>query len=673
MAVKDKKKMKNRNQAQRKPSNAENHVYKSKKSKPKRVEVKKQNPKSKKGKGKNRKQKNKEKPKKTEVDLKTKLNNFKRTIMRSKQLIFWIVLVSIMFFLRFNEEGFGAFQQMRSSEDLYKVLESESHFSAKQIKKQYRKLVAQFHPDTNPNCAICEDKITSINKAYEVLKDPASRKIYDQTKGIVDPIRSAAKNLDKLSFRKKVIEGNRPLIIQIYAENSERSRSFSGFWEDFMIEHSYLDFARINMSTEIKLANSLGFGVEELPFVFSYVPGRDYEFFELNEYYEGSTSVLLNRFVKKVVKRNAETITFQTFLRMERQPNQISIIFVRREYSPLVYEYLALRFKQYPQVKFYTTALNEHKKFYNHFKKYDIDYVMLMPKDWDYGTRVISIDAEAIQAGGNVSSEEEEEESEKQFYDQKVFNNEEFKTPKKILKHYIVTNYLKSQMIPSLQRHSFVEFCKKDFTSFDGQLALPTVCIIGLKGGTAGDFETTMQKLDKLRTQLESQAYDQMTKSQENFNLYVHRFQFASVNLDDHPKFSQTLVESLPVKNPRVMIYLSESDQFMLLNSFQDLDDIVEDAQEGIFQDYRSYRAMLSKDVPIEELLLNENISLLGVLSYEVNQLFWRAIGFLVLILIVNSYFVKIPNDKLIMGYVVVLALFLGFVVTEKMFRELVW
>ena len=213
--------------------------------------------------------------------------------MRSKQMIFWIVVLSLMFFLRFNEEGFGAFQRVRSKEDLYKVLESESHFSPKQIKKQYRKLVGEFHPDTNPNCTICEDKITSINKAYEVLKDPEARKIYDQTKGIVDPIRSQAKNLDQKTFREKVVEGNRPIVIQIYAENSERSKSFSGFWEDFIVEHSYLDYARINMSTEPKLANSLGFGVDELPFVFSHVPGRDYEFFEIDEYYEGSTSCLL--------------------------------------------------------------------------------------------------------------------------------------------------------------------------------------------------------------------------------------------------------------------------------------------------------------------------------------------------------------------------------------------
>lgn len=676
MAVKDKKKGKPRNQAHQKPSSSQNAVYKSKKTRPKRVETKKQSTSHKKGKGRRSKAKTKEKPEPQKLDLKKIWFDSKRWILRSKQLIFWVILLSVMFLLRFNEEGFGAFQKVRSTEDLYKVLEAEPHFNPRQIKKQYRQMVSQFHPDTNPNCAICEEKITSINKAYEVLKDPASRKIYDQTKGIVDPIRSAAKNLDAGGFRKKVIEGDKPLIIQIYAENSEASRQFAGFWEDFIIEHSYLDFARINMSTEPKLANSLGFGVEELPFVFSYVPGRDYEFFELDEYYEGSTAVLLNRFVKKVVKRNAKTVTFEQFLALERQPEQISVIFIRREFSPLVYEYLALRFQKYPQVQFFTTALNEHKKFYKHFKKSDIDYVMLMPREWESGTRVISIDEEAIEAGGTSSSEEEiddQSEDEQQQQQSSSSGNEEFKTPKRILKHYIVTNYLKSQMVPRLQRHSFSEFCNKDFTSFEGQIAQPTVCIIGLDGPKTGDFETTMSTLQRIRTELEPEAFNQMAKSQENFNVHVHRFQFASLDLREHPKFNETFIESLTLKNPRVLVYLSESNQFMLINSFQDLDDIVEDAREGIFQDYRSVKAMLKKDIPIEELLKNENISFLGVLQYEIRQFFWKSVGFLVLILVANAYILGIPNNKLIMGYVVVLGLFIGFIATEKMFAELVW
>jgi curved DNA-binding protein CbpA len=677
MAVKDKRKPKPRNQATNKAKQLSSEPMKSRKTKAKRVEKKKPPQPSKKNKNKKHKTKNKDSKMKpvNELNLQKTWLNTKKWIRQSKQLIFWSVLLFVMFFLRFNEEGFGAFQKMRSSEDLYKVLESEPHFSKKQIKGQYRKLVAQFHPDTNPNCSICEEKITSINKAYEVLKDPESRKIYDQTKGIVDPIRSNAKNLDTLQFRKKVVEGDRPMIIQIYAENSDMSRSFAGFWEDFIVEHNYLDFARINMSTEPKLANSLGFGVEELPFVFSHVPGRDYEFFELDEYYQGSTSSLLNKFVKKVVKRNAKEISFEQFHQLERKEGQISVIFIRRGFSPLVYEYLALRFKKYAEVNFYTTKLNEHRKFYKHFKNDDLDYVLLMPSNFETGIRKVSINEESIQAGGDVSSDDEDEKSEDEFsFDPtKTGNSTEFKTPKKILKHYIVTNYLKSQMIPTLFRHSFEEFCKKDFTSFDGQIALPTMCILGLEGPSTGNFQETMKRLNEIRSELEEDAYQAMAKSQESVSQHVHRFQFGSIDLTKNKLFTKTLVESVSVKNPRVFIYLSESDQFMIINSFQDLDDIVEDAKEGIFQDYRSYRSMINKDIPIEDLLLNENISLLKVIDYEVRQMFWKAVSMLIVMLVLNSYVLKIPGDKLVMGYVVVIALFLGFMVTEKMVRELVW
>lgn len=675
MAVKDKKKAKPRNQANNRPKHVKTEPVKSKKTRPKRVETKKTPPPPKKGKNKKQKNKNKDAPSKSkyEFDLQKTWFQTKRWVQQSKQLIFWVILLFVMFFLRFNEEGFGAFQSVRSSEDLYKVLEAESHFSRKQIKGQYRKMVAKFHPDTNPNCSICEEKITSINKAYEVLKDPESRKIYDQTKGIVDPIRSNARNLDAASFRKKVVEGDRPIIIQIYAENSDMSRQFAGFWEDFIVEHSYLDYARINMSAEPRLANSLGFGVEELPFVFSSVPGRDFEFFELDEYYQGSISSLLNKFVKKVIKRNAQEITFAQFHELERKDGQISVIFIRRGFSPLVYEYLTLRFQKYSEVNFYTTKLNEHRKFYKHFKNDDLDYVLLMPKDHEVGVRKVSINEESIQAGSESVPEDEEKSEEDQVDPQSSSTSTEFKTPKKILKHYIVTNYLKSQLMPSLHRNSFTEFCKKDFTSFDGEIALPTMCIIGLKGSDEQDYQETMSRLRKIRNDLEPEAYTSMSKSLENSSPYVHRFQFASLDLETNSKFRKVLVEALPIKRPRVLVYLSESDQFMLLNSFQDLDDIIEDAKEGIFQDYRSFRSMLNQEMLIEDLLINENIGVFSVLNYEVRQMFWKAIGILLLMLILNSYLLKIPTEKMIMGYVVVTALFLGFIVTEKMVRELVW
>ena len=64
--------------------------------------------------------------------------------------------------------------------DYYKALGVEKTATAEQIKKAYRKLARQHHPDVNPNDKGAEQKFKDINEANEVLSDPEKRKKYDQ-------------------------------------------------------------------------------------------------------------------------------------------------------------------------------------------------------------------------------------------------------------------------------------------------------------------------------------------------------------------------------------------------------------------------------------------------------------------------------------------------------------
>src|ERR1041385_2272090 len=67
-----------------------------------------------------------------------------------------------------------------SKRDYYIVLGVERSATIEEIKKCYRKLAVQFHPDKNPDDKAAEEKFKEIGEAYEVLSDPQKRSAYDQ-------------------------------------------------------------------------------------------------------------------------------------------------------------------------------------------------------------------------------------------------------------------------------------------------------------------------------------------------------------------------------------------------------------------------------------------------------------------------------------------------------------
>src|SRR3954468_563086 len=67
-----------------------------------------------------------------------------------------------------------------AKQDFYALLGVQKGAAADEIKKAYRKLAMQYHPDRNPGDKSAEQKFKDLSEAYDVLKDEQKRAAYDR-------------------------------------------------------------------------------------------------------------------------------------------------------------------------------------------------------------------------------------------------------------------------------------------------------------------------------------------------------------------------------------------------------------------------------------------------------------------------------------------------------------
>ncbi|MGE5473350.1 MAG: DnaJ C-terminal domain-containing protein [Ignavibacteriales bacterium] len=116
----------------------------------------------------------------------------------------------------------------------YDILGVDKNASSDEIKKTYRKLAKQYHPDANPGNKQAEEKFKDINEAYEVLGDEEKRKKYDML----------GNNMNFRNFDPSQYRGYR-------TENRSDSSPFSDFFNVFFGKNA------INLDD---IFSGLGFG-----------------------------------------------------------------------------------------------------------------------------------------------------------------------------------------------------------------------------------------------------------------------------------------------------------------------------------------------------------------------------------------------------------------------------
>jgi molecular chaperone DnaJ len=110
--------------------------------------------------------------------------------------------------------------------DYYRILGVSREASDEDIKKAYRKLVFEHHPDRNPDKVGAEERIREINVAYEVVGDAEKRRTYDRLSWGNEP-RAEAVDLGLIlqDIELKLFDEGRKEFFSIFIKNVTRVKA----------------------------------------------------------------------------------------------------------------------------------------------------------------------------------------------------------------------------------------------------------------------------------------------------------------------------------------------------------------------------------------------------------------------------------------------------------------
>lgn len=156
--------------------------------------------------------------------------------------------------------------------------------SHREIKKSYRRLVLQYHPDRQEG-EDTNDIFMGISKAYEVLSDKEKREIYDSSNGLSVVgayIKSKTTTLTTKNYRRLVTNSNDFWVIQVFDHDHPACQNLGPQWDKLASTYSFLKFGRVDFKSQRGIQSMIPFRVIEFPFVFIYRKGHESDFVQFS-------------------------------------------------------------------------------------------------------------------------------------------------------------------------------------------------------------------------------------------------------------------------------------------------------------------------------------------------------------------------------------------------------
>lgn len=199
-------------------------------------------------------------------------------------ILFMVFFLFFLVFSKLNEETISMFGMRSDKEivDYYETLQLEPSAKPAEIKRQYRKMAAQFHPDRNRE-ETSKETFLKVQKAYEVLKDPRRKEIYDQSYGLVEGsafIQSQTTMITAQNYDRLVLDSKEFWVIQVFDHEWSQCQTFSDTWESLALKYPFLRWGRIDRKSQHAMLHRLPFRPLEYPFVFLYSQETNGEFVE---------------------------------------------------------------------------------------------------------------------------------------------------------------------------------------------------------------------------------------------------------------------------------------------------------------------------------------------------------------------------------------------------------